>query len=207
VEEMLPVTKQLSYNAKKALVKGIIIGSLTIVIYLLVVVTTTPSLPPISAINAAFKINSIIIFGLAVGVGTQVFISSYSKSLGCRIDKKGKEDKKGIFRNVSSGSSTAISSFFSFFSLVPLGCCGSWLLILSLLPSIFGSTLAVILIGYSKILSYIGLIIVLGFVALSALKLGRELIERMRGGSKNLNISKSRLLKENAYYNNNENNI
>ena len=204
---MLPVTKQLSYNAKKALVKGIIIGSLTIVIYLLVVVTTTPSLPPISAINAAFKINSIIIFGLAVGVGTQVFISSYSKSLGCRIDKKGKEDKKGIFRNVSSGSSTAISSFFSFFSLVPLGCCGSWLLILSLLPSIFGSTLAVILIGYSKILSYIGLIIVLGFVALSALKLGRELIERMRGGSKNLNISKSRLLKENAYYNNNENNI
>jgi hypothetical protein len=106
---MLRVTKHLNYNAKKALVKGIIIGSLTIVIYLLVVVITTPSLPPISAINAAFKINSIIIFGLAVGVGAQLFISSYSKSLGCRIDKKKKEDKKGIFRNVSSGSSTAIS--------------------------------------------------------------------------------------------------
>jgi hypothetical protein len=173
MEEMLRDTKYLNYNAKKGLVKGIIIGSITIVIYLLVVVITTPSLPPISAINAAFKINSIIIFGLAVGVGAQVFISGYTKSLGCRIDKK-KKEKKGIFR-VSSGSSTAISSFFSFFSLVPLGCCGSWLLILSLLPSIFGSTLSVILINYSKILSYIGLVIVLGFAALSALKLRREL--------------------------------
>jgi hypothetical protein len=197
---MLRVTKHLNYNAKKALVKGIIIGSLTIVIYLLVVIITTPSLPPIFAINAAFKINSIIIFGLAVGVGTQVFISSYNKSLGCRIDKKKKEDKKGIFRNVSSGSGTAISSFFSFFSLIPLGCCGSWLLILSLLPSIFGSTLSVILIEYSRVLSYVGLIVVFGFAALSALKLRR--------GLKDLNISKNQLLKEkNTSYNNGEDNI
>jgi hypothetical protein len=197
---MLRVTKHLNYNAKKALVKGIIIGSLTIVIYLLVVIITTPSLPPIFAINAAFKINSIIIFGLAVGVGTQVFISSYNKSLGCRIDKKKKEDKKGIFRNVSSGSGTAISSFFSFFSLIPLGCCGSWLLILSLLPSIFGSTLSVILIEYSRVLSYVGLIVVFGFAALSALKLRR--------GLKDLNISKNQLVKEkNTSYYNGEDNI
>ena len=201
---MLRVTKHLNYNAKKALVKGIIIGSLTIVIYLLVVIITTPGLPPISAINAAFKINSIIIFGLAVGVGAQVFISSYSKSLGCRIDKKKKKKKtKGIFRNVSSSSSTAISSFFSFFSLVPLGCCGSWLLILSLLPSIFGSTLSVILINYSKILSYIGLVIVLGFAALSALKLRRKLKEEKKRKLKDLNISKNQLVKEHTsnYYN------
>ena len=110
-----------------------------------------------------------IIFGLAIGVGTQVFISSYSKGLGCRMDKK----KKGIF---SAGSgSTAISSFFSFFSLVPLGCCGSWLLILSFLPSIFGSSLSVALIQYSKPLSYVGLAIVFGFAALSAFKLQKEL--------------------------------
>jgi len=48
-------------------------------------------------------------------------------------------------------------------------------LILSLLPSIFGSTLSVILIEYSKLLSYVGLAIVLGFAGLSALKLKREL--------------------------------
>jgi hypothetical protein len=132
------------------------------------VVVTTPSLPPIATINAAFSINSIIIFGLAIGVGTQTFISSYSKGLGCRIDKK----KKGIF-GAGSGS-TAISSFFSFFSLVPLGCCGSWLLVLSFLPSIFGSSLSVALIQYSKSLSYAGLAIVFGFAALSAFKLQRE---------------------------------
>jgi hypothetical protein len=166
-------TQILSYNAKRALLKGIIIGIITTIVYLAIVVITTPSLPPITAINAAFKINSIIVIGLAIGIGAQVFLVSYSKGLGCsRIDKK----KKGIF-GAGSGSTTttALSSFFSFFSLVPLGCCGSWLLILSMLPSIFGSTLSVILIEYSKLLSYIGLPIVFGFASLSALKLKREL--------------------------------
>jgi hypothetical protein len=166
----ISTTHILSFNAKKALVRSIIIGIITTIVYLAVVVITTPSLPPIVAINAVFKINSVIIFGLAVGIGGQVFLSSYSKGLGCTIDKK----KKGIF-GAGSGSTTALSSFFSFFSLVPLGCCGSWLLILSMLPSIFGSTLSVILIEYSKLLSYIGLAIVFGFASLSALKLKREL--------------------------------
>ena len=165
-------THILSYNAKKALVKGIIIGIITTIVYLAVVVITTPSLPTIAAINAAFKINSIVIFGLAIGIGTQVFISTYAKGLGCSLDKK----KKGIL-GTGSGS-TALSSFFSFFSLVPLGCCGSWLLVLSMMPSIFGSTISVILIEYSKLLSYIGLAIVFGFAGLSALKLKRELDRR-----------------------------
>src|ERR671933_1255273 len=166
---MLLITKRPSYNAFLALIKGVVVGIITTLIYLIVVVVTTPSLPPVAAIYAAFSINSMIIFGLAIGVGAQIFISSYSKGLGCRIDKK----KKGIF-DVGSGS-TAISSFFSFFSLVPLGCCGSWLLILSFLPSIFGSSLSVALIQYSKPLSYIGLAIVFGFAAISAFKLHREL--------------------------------
>jgi hypothetical protein len=165
-------TQKLSYNAKKALVNGIIIGIVTTIVYLAVVVITTPSLPATAAINAAFKINSIVIFGLSAGIGAQVFISIYTKGLGCSLDKK----KKGIL-GTGSGS-TALSSFFSFFSLVPLGCCGSWLLVLSMLPSIFGSTLSVILIEYSKLLSYIGLSIVFGFAGLSALNLKRELDRR-----------------------------
>lgn len=159
-------------NIKKSLVKGIIVGIITAAIYLAIVVITTPSLPAIAAINAAIKVNSIVIFGLAIGVGIQFFLASYSKSLGCRVDKK----RKGIFGGGSG--STAISSFFSFFSLVPLGCCGSWLLILSMLPSIFGSSLSVVLIEYSKVLSYIGLAIVFGFAGLSALKLKKELSQR-----------------------------
>jgi hypothetical protein len=177
-------TQILSYNAKKALVNGIIIGIVTTIVYLAVVVITTPSLPATAAINAAFKINSIVIFGLSAGIGAQVFISIYTKGLGCSLDKK----KKGIF-GTGSGS-TALSSFFSFFSLVPLGCCGSWLLVLSMLPSIFGSTLSVILIEYSKLLSYIGLSIVFGFAGLSALNLKREL-DRKTNTKNNFNQLKN----------------
>jgi hypothetical protein len=162
-----------SYNIKKSLVKGIIIGVITAAIYLAIVIITTPNLPAIAAVNAAFKVNSIVIFGLALGVGIQFFLASYSKSLGCRIDKT----RKGIFGGGSSSTAT-ISSFFSFFSLVPLGCCGSWLLILSMLPSIFGSSLSVVLIEYSRVLTYIGLAIVFGFAGLSALRLKKELNQR-----------------------------
>ncbi|HZA64448.1 MAG TPA: hypothetical protein VE573_16355 [Nitrososphaeraceae archaeon] len=165
----LPRQILLSYNAKRALAKGTIVAVIAAVIYLVIVVITTPNLPATAAINAAFKVNSIVIFGLAIGVGIQFFLTSYSKGLGCKLDKK----RKGIFGGGSG--STALSSFFSFFSLVPLGCCGSWLFILSMLPSILGSSLSVVLIEYSKLLSYIGLAIVFGFAGLSALRLRKEL--------------------------------
>ncbi len=163
----------LNHNAKRSLIKGLVIGILTVIIYLLVVVFTTPNLTGIDAINAAFRVNSIIIIGLGIGIGAQMSISTYSKGLGCSIN-----NRSGI---LSGGTgSTALSSFFSFFSLVPLGCCGSWLLILSFLPSIFGSTVSVILIEYSKTLSYIGLVIVFGFTSLSAYKLRKRLQEEKR---------------------------
>jgi hypothetical protein len=94
------------------------------------------------------------------------------------MDKK----RKGAFA-VGTGS-TALSSFFSFFSLIPLGCCGSWLFILSMLPSIFGSSLSVVLIQYSEALSYTGLGTVLGFASLSAIKLKKEL-QRMNNTKNN----------------------
>jgi hypothetical protein len=75
----------LSYNAKKALVRGIAMGVVTIIAYLVIV--TTPSLHPFLAIKGAFDMNSIIIFGMAVGVGLQFFISSYRKGLGyCKLE-------------------------------------------------------------------------------------------------------------------------
>jgi len=96
-----------SYNAKKALVKGMILGVITILIYIIVVIVTTPSLAPSSAIKAAFAINSIIIVGTAIGVGLQFFISSYSKGLGfCRLDKKG---NRGIIGDTAAAGSIPIS--------------------------------------------------------------------------------------------------
>lgn len=170
----------LGHNLTNSLLKGFVSSIVTPIIYLLVVVITTPNLPPLVAIYAALKVNSIIIFGLAAGVGTQIFLSSYSKNMGCRTNKK----RTG---GLGSSGSTAVSSFLSFFSLVPLGCCGSWLLLLSLLPSVLGSTFSVALIQYSKPLSYLGLNIVLGLTVISALRLRKELKGRRKGETIKIN--------------------
>ena len=149
------------------IVKSIIVGVITIVGYLTVVVLTTPALEPSAAINAAFQLNSIVIFGIGIGVGMQIYLSEQGKKLGCKLDVK----RKAFGGN--SGS-TAATSFFSFFSLVPLGCCGWWLYVLSLLPSVFGSGISAVLIEYSQPLAYMGLIIIFGFNAITAYKLKRE---------------------------------
>ncbi|MFQ5970561.1 MAG: DUF3179 domain-containing protein [Nitrososphaerales archaeon] len=157
----------LSWNVKRALRRGIIAGAATLFVYLLVVIVTTPNLPPASALNAAFEINSIIIIGIAIGVGTQIFLSTYSKGLGCRLNVK----HKALGGN--SGS-TATASFFSFFSLVPLGCCGWWLYALSLLPSFVGTGASAFLIQFSQPLAYLGLAVIFGFNGLTAYKLLQE---------------------------------
>jgi hypothetical protein len=78
---MASIPFHLTYNAKKALIKGIAMGVVTIIAYLVIVIVTTPSLHPFLAIKAAFAMNSIIIFGMTTGVGLQYFISSYRKGL------------------------------------------------------------------------------------------------------------------------------
>lgn len=147
--------------------KATIVGILTVVIYLSVVVATTPALEPYAAISAAFQLNSIVIFGMGIGIGLQVFLSEKSKLLGCKLDVK----RKAFGGN--SGS-TAATSFFSFFSLVPLGCCGWWLYALSLLPSVVGTGVTAVLIEYSQVLAYGGLAIIFGFAGLTAIKLKKE---------------------------------
>jgi len=147
--------------------KAIPVGFLTIIVYLTVVVLTTPALEPYDAISAAFQLNSIVIIGMGIGIGMQIFLSEKSKLLGCRLNVK----KKAFGGNVGTAGAT---SFFSFFSLVPLGCCGWWLYVLSLLPGIFGSGVSAVLIDYSQPLAYIGLAIIFGFNALTAYKLKQE---------------------------------
>ena len=147
--------------------KAIIAGILTVSVYLLVVVITTPALEPLAAINAAFQLNSIVIVGMGIGIGLQLFLSEKSKLLGCKLDVK----KKAFGGN--SGT-TAATSFFSFFSLVPLGCCGWWLYALSLLPSVVGTGVSAVLIEYSQVLAYAGLGVIFGFAGLTAYKLKQE---------------------------------
>jgi hypothetical protein len=151
--------------------KSILLGIFTIVIYLTVVVVTTPALGPLDAINAAFQLNFIVIFGMGIGIGLQIFLAEKGKLLGCKLDLK----KRAMSGN--SGS-TALTSFFSFFSLVPLGCCGWWLYAMSLLPSIFGIGVSAVLIEYSQTLAYLGLAVIFGFNALTAIKLKKEMKKR-----------------------------
>lgn len=202
------ISSKLSYNTRNALVKGIVVSVITAVVYLVVVAITTPNLPSNVAIGAALRVNGIIILGLAIGIGIQVFASAFSRGWGCRLDERRKylrqhhhKDFWRIFRSGRTGNSgsgsglgagggTVMSSFLSFFSLVPLGCCGSWLLILSMLPSVFGGTVSVMLIEYSLFLSYVGLAIVLSLSGLSLLRLRRELVERKMLGRQNSNFSK-----------------
>jgi hypothetical protein len=82
---------------------------------------------------------------------------------------------KGLTSGTGNGLGAALSSFFSFFSLVPLGCCGSWLFVLSYLPLVFGSGASVFMIKYSNLLSYFGLMIISVITIVSVLKLYREL--------------------------------
>ena len=151
--------------------KAFIVGSFTVLLYLVVVIVTTPALPPLDAISAVFQLNSIVIFGMGIGIGLQIYLAEKSKLLGCRLNIK----KKAFGGN--SGS-TAATSFFSFFSLVPLGCCGWWLYALSLLPSVVGTGVSAVLIEYSQILAYMGLAIIFGFNALTAIKLHKEKKQR-----------------------------
>ncbi len=148
----------------KSVYKAIVVGLFVIFVYLLVVVITTPVLDPLDAINAAFQLNSIVIIGMGTGVGLQVFLSEKGKLLGCRLSVK----KKAFGGNTGS---TAVTSFFS---LVPLGCCGWWLYALSLLPSVVGTGVSAVLIEYSQVMAYVGLFVIFGFTGLTAYKLNKE---------------------------------
>jgi hypothetical protein len=170
--------RHLNNNAvKKSILQGGIISSITIISYLLIVVFTSPNLPATASISAVLQVNSSIIIGLAVGTGIQGFVISYRKKVintKCKI----KNDKKKGFlysSNTGNGFGTALSSFFSFFSLVPLGCCGSWLFILSYLPLVFGNGVSVFMIKYSNILSYVGLIIISLVTLISIVRLYKDL--------------------------------
>lgn len=147
--------------------KGVLAGAATVGLYLSVVVFTTPALDPLPAVSAAFQINSVVIVGMGVGIGLQVLLSEKGRMMGCRIGAK-----RRMFGGNSGGAAT--TSFFSFFSLVPLGCCGWWLYLLSLLPGVLGTGVSAVLIEYSQALAYAGLAAVFGFVGLAAYRLRRE---------------------------------
>lgn len=147
-------------------VKGLLAATATTTLYLLVVVVTTPALDPQYAVIAALQANGIVIVGMGVGVGLQVILTEKGRLMGCQMP-----GKRRMLGGNTGGAAT--TSFFSFFSLIPLGCCGWWLYLLSLLPGVLGTATTAVLIEYSQILAYAGLGVIFGFVALAAYRLKR----------------------------------
>jgi predicted MFS family arabinose efflux permease len=60
--------------------RGLIAGSITLITYLSVVIVTTPNLPTLTAFSAAVKVNGVILFGLAIAIGVQIYVTNYAKS-------------------------------------------------------------------------------------------------------------------------------
>lgn len=134
-------------------VRPLVMGSIAFVVslslYSLSVILTTPNLSPIQALETALKLNGFVMIAVSLGIGVQVSLTSYAKSLPCRIKMAGTTS--------TTTSSSALSAFFSFFSLVQVGCCGTWLYILSLLPGLLGVGMSGFIIQFSKILTTFGL--------------------------------------------------
>ena len=132
--------------------KSAIMGIAFLLVYLLVVIYTTPNFPPLLSVSVAMKLNGIYIFGSAISIAVQMWIMSYSKTLPayCEIPKGKAASSTNVFGSVTS-------AFFSFFALVGVGCCGTWLFILSLLPGVLGVGVTSFLIQHSTQLAQLGL--------------------------------------------------
>ncbi len=134
---------------RRLLVKSVAFGLIAFVLYLIVVILTTPNFSPWVAASIALQLNGIYIVGISISVAVQRYIIGYGKTLGCELPKKRADSMSFV------GSIT--SSFFSFFSLVAVGCCGTWLYILSFLPAIFGISVTGTMIRYSTQFAQFGL--------------------------------------------------
>ncbi len=136
--------------------------------YMVVVVLTTPSLKPTDSVATAITLNWWVVLGLMFGTAAQGYLSAYAIEKGCRI---------GHAKAVSGGTgvSSALLSFVSFLSLVPVGCCGTWLYILSFVPSLLGASFAGLLIERSLELQLGSLLILLLSVSYSFLSIRRRI--------------------------------
>ena len=161
-------------------IRPVLFGGLAVLAYAAVVVATTPSLPAESALYVTLVTNPAIIVGIGVGTGLQAHLAEKRRRLaGCRVAPgpgRGEVEAGAGDQGRGTGgvaASSAAASFFSFFALVPLGCCGWWLYVLSLLPSVLGAGVSGALIENSQILAYTGLAVVFGLNGLTAYKVRR----------------------------------
>ncbi len=162
-----PQSGAFSPTLRQSALKGSILGVLSLFLYLLFVVITTPSLPPLYAVRVAIVLRWWVLLGVSVAVGVQTSLNSYAKTAGCNVRRKSLGGSTGAF--------AALSSFFSYLALIPVGCCGLWLYVLSLLPGLIGVTASAFLIVYGTELGLLSLGLMAASVTYTYFSLRRRL--------------------------------
>jgi len=129
---------------KKPALLGAVASVTLFALYLVIVILSTPQFTPAVAVTLSLRFNGAIMIAISGGVGLQVFLMLYNRSLACQIKGAG----------TTSVSGSTFTTFTSFFALSNVGCCGLFPLYISL---IFGTGLAGALVQYSQILTTVGL--------------------------------------------------
>ncbi len=125
---------------------------ITTILYLTIVVVTTPSQRPVDAVKVSVTLNWWLIGGISGGAGVQAFLLGYAKNKPCPVRHTGT-----ILG--TSGFFSGLSSFLSFLSLIPLGCCGTWIYVISFLPGLIGAGASGFLVANSLQIEVAGLVL------------------------------------------------
>jgi len=118
----------------KPVLRGSVYSAAYLVVYLLVVIATTPALPPVQAVRASLAFNGSFLVLLLISIWSHGFLRAASRS--CNL-------RRGVV-NGAAGGGSALASVLSFLSLTQVGCCGFWLYAISLLASVGGLGSAVV---------------------------------------------------------------
>ncbi len=132
--------------------RGLGVGILSVVLYLAIVVISTPSVRPVDAVGISVALNWWLIGGISVGAGIQASLLAYAKNRACSL-------KRTNTALGATGLFSGFSSFLSFLSLIPVGCCGTWIYVLSFLPGLVGVGASSFLTANSFPLEVSGLIL------------------------------------------------
>ena len=119
---------------REGALRGSAISVVGLAIYLAVVVGTTPSLPPLTAIRLTLAINAPFLAAFLGSLWAQGYLQAKLAAKRCRIKSKATTSV--------SASGSFISAFVSFLPLTHVGCCGLWLYLLSIIAGTGGAGLA-----------------------------------------------------------------
>lgn len=139
---------------QRAVVNALLATILADSLYLLAVVLTTPSISSRAAVSIAMENNWWVLLGITVGVSIQAYLVTYS---GATCNLRHRREISGV-----TGVASGLTSLVSMFSLVSVGCCGTWLYLLSFLPGLLGAGVTAVLIGHGNDF------VIAGFAAMGA---------------------------------------